>query len=134
MGAWGSRAFDDDTANDWAYELEDVGDLSLVDSALTEVEEVGDDYVDGDVACCALAACEVLTRLRGKPGYCDAYTEKVDLWVSDHPLEVPSFLLERARRAVDRITSEGSELRELWEEAGAGEWRAGVEDLRRRLG
>ncbi|MGE3819895.1 MAG: DUF4259 domain-containing protein, partial [Isosphaeraceae bacterium] len=34
MGIWGVLAFDNDTANDWAYDLEDVDDLSLVESAL----------------------------------------------------------------------------------------------------
>ncbi len=65
MGAWGELAFDNDTANDWAYYLEDVDDLSLVESALSEVEEIGDEYLDQDVACNALAACETLARLQG---------------------------------------------------------------------
>ncbi len=29
MGAWGERAFDNDMANDWAYGLEDLDDLSM---------------------------------------------------------------------------------------------------------
>ena len=29
MGAWGHRSFDNDTANDWAYDLKEVSDLSL---------------------------------------------------------------------------------------------------------
>ena len=49
MGAWGELAFDNDTANDWAYGLDDASDLSLVESAFDELEEVGDDYLDQTV-------------------------------------------------------------------------------------
>ena len=51
MGAWGELAFDNDTANDWAYELEGIDDLSLIESALKEVEDIGDEYLDQDIAC-----------------------------------------------------------------------------------
>ena len=57
MGAW-SSVLDNDTANDWAYGLDDVEDLSLVESALNEVVDVGGDYLDQDTACNARAACE----------------------------------------------------------------------------
>jgi hypothetical protein len=43
MGAWGVPAFDNDAANDWAYELEEVHDLSLVETALDEVIAAGDE-------------------------------------------------------------------------------------------
>jgi hypothetical protein len=43
MGAWGELAFDNDSANDWAYGLDEVHDLSLVESALAELEGVQDE-------------------------------------------------------------------------------------------
>ena len=46
MGAWGHRAFDNDGANDWAYDLEGTSDFSVVESALEQLESVGDDYLD----------------------------------------------------------------------------------------
>jgi hypothetical protein len=133
MGAWGVLAFDNDTANDWAYGLDDVADLSLVKSAFDEVADVGDDYLDQDLACNALAACEVLARLRGKPGYRNAYTEKVDEWVAAHKHVPPPRLLARASAVIDRILGEQSELRELWDEGDGTEWREAMEDLRQRL-
>lgn len=39
MGAWGVLPFDNDEAVDWAYGLDDVDDLSLVESTLAAVEE-----------------------------------------------------------------------------------------------
>src|SRR5690606_30203174 len=110
MGAWGVLAFDNDDANDWAYGLDDVADLSLVESAFQAVEEAGEDLEAPDAAN-ALAACEVLARLRGKPGYTDAYTEKVDQWVADHPLSPSPALLRWADAVIDRILSEDSELK-----------------------
>jgi hypothetical protein len=133
MGAWGVLAFDNDTACDWAYGLDGVDDLSSVESAFGEVDSVPDDYLDQDIGCNALAACEVLARLLGNVGYTNAYTEKVDQWVSEHKMTPSPQLLARASNVIDRVLGEHSELRELWEEADDGEWRASVEDFRRRL-
>ncbi len=134
MGAWGHLPFDNDTTNDWAYGLEGVDDLSLVQAAFDELEEVGTDYLDQDIACNALGACEVLARLLGRPGYTNAFTEKVDQWVAAHEIRPPSALLKRAYAAIDRILGSESELRELWEEGDeAGAWRAAIEDLRARV-
>lgn len=126
-------AFDNDQANDWAYDLEDKADPGLVESAFMKVENARSDYLEQDPACEALAACEVLARLRGRPGYTNAYTEKVDRWVAAHPLTPSPELIARANVAIDRIMAPDSELAELWEEAGADDWRAAVEDLRARL-
>lgn len=133
MGAWGVLAFDNDDANDWAYDLEGADDLSLVESAFDTVEEA-DDYLEAPDASNALAACEVLARLNGKPGYKNAYTEKVDEWVAAH-LQTPSpSLVSRANAAIDRILGENSELKELWAESDENSaWLASVEDLRQRL-
>ena len=133
MGAWGVLAFDNDTANDWAYDLESADDLSLVEGALDKVERLGAGYLDADVACEALAACEVVARLKGRPGYTNAYTEKVDRWVDAHRLDPPVEITNRGNAAIDRILGEKSELRELWLEAGETEWVDAVADLRRRL-
>lgn len=133
MGAWGELAFDNDTANDWAYDLDGLSDLSLVESAFDELEEVGEDYLDQDVACQALAACEVLARLLGNFGYRNAYTKKVDDWVAAHPVKPETALLARARAGIDRILGADSELRQLWEEGGKKTWRQSVLDLRQRL-
>jgi hypothetical protein len=73
MGAWGARAFDNDDANDWAYELDGVSDLSLVGSAFDDVDAAGSGYLEQPPACNALAACEILARLRGRAGYTNAF-------------------------------------------------------------
>jgi len=133
VGAWGVLAFDNDDANDWAYDLDGVSDLSLVKSAFEQMEAVGSGYLEQGLACNALAACEVLARLRGRPGYTNAYTDKVDKWVAAHQIDPPMGLITRGEAAVVRILGPESELRELWEEAGDQEWRAAVDDLRSRM-
>lgn len=133
MGAWGELAFDNDTANDWAYDLEELDDLSLVEAAFDELEEVGSDYLDQDIACPALAACEVIARLRGHAGYKNAYTEKVDEWVAANKIVPPPALIKRAVAAIDRVLGAESELRELWEDGDASTWHEAMADLRRRV-
>ena len=133
MGAWGVLAFDNDQANDWAYDLEDRDDLSLVEEAFEAVEDIGG-YLDSGEACNALAACEVLARTNGKPGYKNAYTKKVDEWVAARSLELSPELLARANGAIDRILSDDSELKELWAKSDTyARWMESVEDLRQRM-
>jgi hypothetical protein len=80
------------------------------------------------------AACEVLARLCGNPGYNDVCTEQVDQWVAAHKLQPSAALLKRASAAINRILGENSELCELWSEVDEGpKWRSAVEDLLRRL-
>ncbi|WP_295620600.1 DUF4259 domain-containing protein [Chamaesiphon sp. GL140_3_metabinner_50] len=131
MGAWGHLSFDNDTTNDWASGLEKVDDLSLVESAFDELEDISDDYLEEDIACAAIGACEVIARLLGNPGYTNVYTEKVDLWVAARKLKPSPELLQRAVAAIDRIITDNSELCELWEEND--DWIGAMEDLRSRL-
>lgn len=131
MGARDTGTFDNDTACDWSYGLEETDDLDLVKSAIAAVLETGDEYLDSDLASEALAACEVIARLKGNWGAQNPYTETVDKWVRVHPLIPSPDLVVRANEAIDRVLGENSELPELWE--GNEEWLAAVEDLRRRV-
>ena len=132
MGAWGYGAFENDDAGDWAFGLEDTDDLSLVEEAIDSVLEA-EVYLDAPAASEALAACEVIARLQGRYGTRDSSTEDVDAWVEAHPLRVPPELVEKALQAIDRITGPDSELRELWDDAGAEAWLASVEEIKERV-
>ncbi len=133
MGAWGARTFDNDTACDWTYDLEAREDLSLVSETLARILEVGDDYLDADDASMGLAACEVIARLKGNWGPQNPYTETVDKWVTAHPQAPPEGLVRQAITAIERVLTAPSELLDLWDEGDATEWKASVEDLRRRV-
>jgi hypothetical protein len=133
MGAWGTGTFDNDTACDWTYDLEQAKDLSFVGDTLAAVMAVGDEYLDSDEACAGLAACEVLARLQGHWGVRNAYTETVDKWVSAHVGQPPAELISEALLVIDRVLSPPSELLELRSEGDSQEWRAAVADLRKRV-
>ena len=133
MGAWGADTFDNDTAGDWAYGLEAVDDLSLVRETFDHVLAVGDDYLDADEASEALAACEVIARLKGNFGVRNAYTEPVDNWVENHNSLSIAELINPALAVINRVLTAPSELLELWEDEDATEWRNAVEDLRKRV-
>lgn len=134
MGAWDVGTFDNDTAGDWAYELETQPDTSFVSTTLANVLATGDDYLDADVACEGLAAAEVVARLRGNWGVRNAYTEPVDNWVESHPGQPPAELVAQAAAAIDRVTTAPSELLELWSESDDfARWREAVADLKRRV-
>jgi len=133
MGTWGVRAFENDDACDWAYGLDEATDFSLVEVAFSEVECTRGD-LDMPEACNALAACEVVARALGRPGYQDSHTEGVDAWVEKHKLRPMPRLVERAQAAIDRVMGKNSFLREAFESsADADEWKEAMADLRARL-
>lgn len=137
MGTWGVGAFDNDAAADWALTLESANDLTLVQRELEAVLQAGDDYLEADQACYALAACEVVARLKGNWGQRDAYSEPADRWVAAYlaadPAPLPPRLIKDALSAVDRILRPPSELLSLWQEADAKDWLSAVRDLRSRV-
>jgi len=130
MGAWGTGAFDNDTACDWSNDLVDAEDLSYVQSTLSSAHEVDDDELDADLGAEALAACEVIARLQGRSGRKNPNTEIVDQWVRTHPVKPPAELVKLATHVLDRV-AEGSELAQLWR--GDQTWRASMQDLRKRV-
>ena len=134
MGAWAHDTFDNDTACDWAYGLEKAKGLSLVAQTFAKVLDTGEDYLDSDVACEGLAACEVVARLKGNWGVRNPYTKTVDNWVSANPIPVSSDMVDQAVAVIDRVLTSPSELLELWEEGEEpGEWHKAVSDLRSRV-
>ncbi len=133
MGAWGHNTFDNDDACDFVYDMEKVDDLSPVERAFTRIEREAEfPYLASEEM--ALAACEVLARLKGNPGYHNAYTEDVDAWVAAHPIEPPTPLVERGLAIIERVLHGESDLRARWEEVEDAEpWIAAVKDLQARL-
>ena len=132
MGAWGKGTFDNDIALDWVGCLNDMEDLTLIRETIAEVLSTGSEDLELELACEALAACEVVAWLKGNCGKRDGYTEGVEAWVRQHPIAPPAELVHRAVQALDRIASPPSEL--LEEAEGDAEWRALLTDLRARVG
>jgi hypothetical protein len=130
MGAWGAGAFENDDAMDWLDDLLDGDDDVLLRDALSAAAEADGDLESPDSAA-ALAAAEVVAALTGRPS--STLPEEAAGWVRAQG-GVKPWMLDFARRALDRV-SRDSELRDLWLETGdAGEWEATLVDLRERLG
>ncbi len=134
MGTWSHEPFGNDGANDWAYELEEVADLSLVEEAIDEALRNGVEYLDAGDAEIAIAAIEVIAHLLGKGTQHDTYTEKMEQWVRRVKLKPSPALLGKARQALQRVVSENSELLELWQDSeDIDAWLASIERLRKAI-
>lgn len=125
MGTWSAEPFGNDSAADWAFELDDAEDWTLVRVALDDLLAI--DGPDQDIETIAIAAAEVVAHGLGKPTQQDPYVESVDGFVSragQPPVDLPAL----AMRVLDRVASE-SELEELWED-DVDEWKAALARLR----
>lgn len=133
MGAWSHEVFGNDDALDWAHGLEEVDDLSLIEAALDAVTDEGEGQLEAPQACEALAAIELIARLRGHVGE-EGCPEVVEDWIAATRPTPSEALVKQALAVLDRIVGDDSELKELWVESDSGEdWLASVADLRRRL-
>jgi hypothetical protein len=130
MGAWGTGTFDNDEAMDWAFELEESKDFSIVESTLKIITSAEPGAIDTYDASVGLAAGEVVAALLGFET--DDLPEEVKDWLDGKP-EPPANLVALAQRAVEAVKKH-SALRAYWEEAGSlDEWTEAVEDLESRL-
>lgn len=133
MGTWGIGTFENDTACDFAGEVADGGGFASLEKALDRVEAVGGGYLEASDAAEALAAADIIARLRGNPGEQTAYTETIDQWVGRQP-SPPQELVEKARRCVSRILADPSEIVELWQDTDEFDvWKRAVEAVSARL-
>ncbi|RZG64750.1 DUF4259 domain-containing protein [Acinetobacter junii] len=134
MGTWSHESFGNDTANDWAYELEDATDFSVIEAALQMALDEGDEYLDADLAMEAIAAIEVIAKRLGKGTQSDVYTEKVDQWLETISEQPSDDLLSLAKRVLERIVADDSELKELWLESDEYElWLGNIQQLKDAL-
>src|SRR5215470_12383998 len=123
MGAWGRRTFDNDNALEWAADFAEQGDLSFVKQTLERAITAGD-KLDTTCACHALAACEVVARLKGNWGPQNALSANVDNWVLAHPGQPSAVLVARAGRdrshSVPAVHADGAmgRRRGQWDKCG----------------
>ncbi len=130
MGAWGYGAFENDDASDWIYELEDDSDGHVLIRAL---DVAGKDYLEAPEGAVTIAAAEVVAAAQGRSA--GGLPDEATAWVKANRSIVRPEYRAAALVAVDRVLSDGSELRDLWSDSedGGDKWIAALEDLRRRL-
>lgn len=129
MGTWSGEPFGGDGPADWAYELDDAADWTIVREAL---DTALSGELDADVAETAIAAAEVVAHGLGRPTQSDAYTASVTAFVK-RVGPPPADLIGLAVAAVGAASGPDSELTELWNDADPSEWREANEKLEAAL-
>lgn len=82
----------------------------------------------------AIAAIEVIAKRLGKGTQSDVYTEKVDQWLETISEQPNDGLLSLAKRVLERIVADDSELKELWLESDEYElWLGNIQQLKDAL-
>ena len=132
MGAWGTGVYDNDSAADWAHEL-GGGGLSMLEEGLKQIQ--ADTYLDSWEGTAAIAAADVVARLRSGGGEQSAYVEGVTDWVQANRNVEWQQLVAPAIASIDRASSpDNNELYELWAETDLlQEWLAVLGEVRSRL-
>jgi len=105
MGTWGTGAFDNDAACDWSADLTEADDLSLVEDTLSSAEEADEDELDLDLACEAIAACEVVARLQGRGGRSSSNMAELDEWIRSRATKPSPRMVKSATNVLDRVSS-----------------------------
>lgn len=130
MGTWDAGPFGNDSAADFADELEDTPEherVALIRAVLTAAVE-NDTYLDFDEGASAVAAAVLVAhRLpRGEQFAPDGYGPAVTIPV------LPADLLQLAIRAVERVLATNSELASLWSEDMRAErpWHTSMQQLK----
>ncbi|XUM00439.1 DUF4259 domain-containing protein [Streptomyces venezuelae ATCC 10712] len=128
MGTWDIGPFDNDTAADFSYRVDEAPEeqrAEVLRAAFREVTGTGEEYLDADFAVEAIASAALVAA------QCPGGTPVTTSYGPKKPLPaLPADLRPTAVEALDRILVEPSELLELWEESDGEEWKAGVRKLR----
>ena len=134
MGAWGHLNFENDTALDLVYEIEEKGADRIKNAieAINSREE--DSFLDSDLCSEALAAIEYIAAVKDKAS--EDFPEDAEEWLTpankENLLAIRN-LIPKSKQAIDRI-QHNSELKDLWEESEEfAEWTKVLEDLATRI-
>ena len=135
MGAWSHEPFGNDTACDWAYELEESEGYVVIEDAFNQIIEMStEEYIDADIGCVAHAAAEVLAKSFGRGVEEEEIPEAVEKWLEQNKNKTNPALIPKAIRALKLLTSESSELNELWQESDYyTEWTSNIDELKEIL-
>jgi hypothetical protein len=130
MGTWGIQTFDNDAASDWLWDLEETDDASLLEKSLDPQDK---DYLQSTEGENVLTAAEIIHGIRCQPR--SGLPENALEWIHQHKTLEVEFLVRRAAIMIDRVLSEKSELRSLWEENQEDypKWKANILELQTKL-
>jgi hypothetical protein len=127
MGTWGVGPFESDGASDWVWELEKCDDLDVLAEALVLPEG----YVEAPEGEIAIAAAAVLSAFAGDPV---GVPDEVMAWVDARRHMHAHLLKWGGLNALDRVTSQESELEQEWSASpDSEEWHDALNRIRSAL-
>jgi hypothetical protein len=133
MGAWSVEPFGNDSAADWAWELDNAADWTPVHEVLASVIGEDPEDIDDDTSTIVIAAAEAVAHGLGRPTQSDVYTESVQTFVKRVPAP-PADLATTAVQALDVAASPRGDLAELWADSDSQqEWVDAVAQVRAAL-
>jgi len=132
MGAWGEKAFQNESALDWLAEFEAGGVATLRNTLRTVAETDEHDDLDVDDGTSAIAGAEIVAAALGRGR--DRVPIAVSAWLDRNHGCLVAEDLGLAKRAVERALAARSELRALWDDDGPDNaWHKDVGVLLSRL-
>jgi len=128
MGAWGSQAFQNDSAVNWLNQLRTYG-IDMLRRTLTNVGLANELHeLDVDAGASAVAAAELVAAAFGFER--DRVPPQGRAWLDANQRAFVASDLTLAKRAVQRVLAPNSELSALWHDGGADNpWHADVSAL-----
>jgi hypothetical protein len=134
MGAWGHLNFENDTALDLVYEIEEKG-ADRIKNAIEAINSREEDaFLDSDLCTEALAAIEYIAAVKDKAS--EDFPEDAEEWLTPankETLLAIRNLVPKSKQAIDRI-QHNSELKDLWEETeDFANWTKVLEGLATRI-
>ena len=135
MGAWSHEPFGNDTACDWAAELEESTGFVVIEQALDQViADKNEDFIDADDGCIAHTAVEVLAQITGQGTQDLDFLDGVSQWIDQLDARPSTALIQKAIIVIDILTQENSELDELWQDSDDYEaWTQNLNELKEIL-
>ncbi|MEH8016264.1 DUF4259 domain-containing protein [Rheinheimera muenzenbergensis] len=129
-GTWGVGSFENDSASDWVYELEQKkGSGKLLDTIRAVFTP---QYIEVDTCSSAIAAAEVVASI--KSGNYEPLPESLKKWALEnkdvYEPEMSKFTLQALQICKN---TKKSELAQLWSESGAEEWLSSIGTLEAKL-
>ena len=129
-GAWGVGSFENDSALDWVYEIEESEGSGVLLQTLRDV--FLSDYIEADVCSSAIAASEVVAAI--KSGKYNSLPESLASWSKANQGIYEPEMSKFAQKALELcLDKTKSELAQLWEESDLSEWKASVKELELKL-
>ena len=125
-----SNTFNNEVARQWINEFTLYPGMENIKLALHLVIKENN-YIQTDEAYECLAACEVIARLGGHWGVKDEYSQDIDNWVENTPIQVGQEIKNKAIIAIEKILGNWSILAEL--NADNEDWKKNIQDLKNRI-